>query len=346
MNLKELSQKLGLSQTTVSRALNGYPEVGENTRLRVLKMAAELNYQPNRFAKSLATGKSGHVGIVLPLENNLMVTPLFNDFLCGFTSYLMQKNMDLTIMPVAADQEIATYRQLAHSGRVDGIAVIKPLRDDPRIEHLMNMGLPFIVHGRLQPTDGPEVFNDIPFAYLDIDNKGAFERATSLLLNMGHKRIVLINDDSRYTFAYHRLMGYQCALEAKGVSYDPMLVYEAEMIEEKGYQAAKHALECLKPTAFLVSSVILTLGVKRAIREKGLQLGQHISLITHDDDLPYLQTAKFSPPLTAVSSSLTQAGYFLGNHLYNIIESGNKLRPQQVLDVDLIVRGSTTMAAD
>lgn len=344
MNLKELSQKLGLSQTTVSRALNGYPEVGENTRLRVLKMANELNYQPNRFAKSLATGKSGHVGIVLPLENNLLVTPLFNDFLRGFTSSLVEKNMDLTIMPVPAEQELQTYRQLAHSGRVDGIAVIKPLRNDPRIEHLTDMGLPFILHGRLQPNDGPEVFKDMPFAYLDIDNKGAFERATNLLLNMGHQRIVLINDDSRYTFAYHRLLGYQCALGEKGSSFDPKLVYEVEMTEEKGYQAAKHALEHLKPSAFLVSSLILALGVKRAIRELDLQLGKDISLITHDDELPYLQTAKFNPPLTAVSSSLTQAGYLLGHHLHKIIESGNQLRPQQVLDVDLIVRGSTTMA--
>lgn len=68
MSLKALSQRLGLSQTTISRALNGYPEVSEKTRLRVQEAARELNYRPNPHAKSLATGRTGHVGLILPME--------------------------------------------------------------------------------------------------------------------------------------------------------------------------------------------------------------------------------------------------------------------------------------
>ncbi len=343
MNLKELSQKLGLSQTTVSRALNGYPEVGEKTRERVLKVAAEMNYRPNRFAKSLATGKTGHIGIIFPVERNLLATTLFNEFLAGVTAFLVEKEMDLTIMPVRGEHELQTYRQLSQSGRVDGVILSTPLVQDPRIEHITDMGMPFIVHGRLHPPGSDKVQTDMPFSYLDIDNKGAFERATQLLLNMGHTRIVLINDDPRFTFAFHRQLGYKTALTAYGIGIRPELIHSVDMTEENGYQAAMQALaQKPRPTAFLVSSLILTLGVKRAIHQHGLELGKDISLITHDDDLPYIQASKFDPPLTTVSSSLAKAGHLIASNLYGIIESGNTRHYQQVLEVDLIVRGSTS----
>ncbi|MEZ5448593.1 MAG: substrate-binding domain-containing protein [Thiolinea sp.] len=345
MNLKELSQKLGLSQTTVSRALNGYPEVGEKTRERVLKTAAEMNYRPNRFAKSLATGKTGHIGIIYPVERNLLLTPLFNEFLGGVTRFLVEKDMDLTIMPVHAEHELQTYQQLAKSGRVDGMILSSPLRRDPRIEHIANIGIPFILHGRLHEQDNDPVDKEMPFSYLDIDNSGAFERATELLINMGHSRIALINDDARFTFAWHRLLGYRTALEAAGIQPDPELIFTVDimMTEENGYQAAMRALKKHPaPTAFLVSSVIMTLGVKRAIRQMGLRPGKDISIITHDDELPYIQAAKFDPPLTTVSSSIAKAGYEITSHLYDIIESGNTVTHKTVLEVDLIVRGSTS----
>ncbi len=340
MNLKELSQKLGLSQTTVSRALNGYPEVGEKTRARVLKVAEEMNYRPNRFAKSLATGKTGHIGIILPVERNLFVTPLFHEFMRGIAEFLVKKDLDLTIMPVKTKHELQTYRQLAKSGRVDGVILSTPLRQDPRIEHITDMGMPFIVHGRLHPEEGGEALTDMPFSYLDIDNKGAFEKATQLLLDMGHQCIVLVNDNPQFTFAYHRLLGYRAALQHDGVCFDADRVYAVDMTEEQGYQAAIKALHKKpRPTAFLVSSIIMTLGVKRAIRQIGLRPGKDISIITHDDELPFLQASKFDPPLTTVSSSIFQAGYTITSHLYDLIETGTK--HQQVLDVDLIVRGST-----
>jgi len=342
MNLKELSKRLGLSQTTVSRALNGYPEVGEKTKERVLQMAAELNYRPNRFAKSLATGKTGHIGFIYPVERNLLITPLFNEFLGGITKLLVEKDMDLTIMPVLAEEELQAYKNLSRSGRVDGVVLSTPQLNDPRIELINDMGLPFIVHGRTHNTADNTPPTDLPFSYIDIDNKGAFEHATQLLIDMGHERIALVNDDPRFTFAYHRLIGYQAALNSQHISFDPRLVYTVEMTEEQGYQAALRALNRAQPpTAFIASSVILALGIKRAIRHIGEKPGERISVIAHDDELPYLQANKFDPPLTTVASSIAQAGYAVGHSLYSIIESGNRHCHQRLLDVDLIVRGST-----
>ncbi|HPQ95670.1 MAG: substrate-binding domain-containing protein [Thiothrix sp.] len=350
MSLKELSRKLGLSQTTVSRALNGYPEVGAKTRERVLKVAAEMNYRPNRFAKSLATGKSGHIGIIFPVERKLLATPLFNEFLAGISQFLVEKDMDLTIMPVKAEQELQAYRALARSGRVDGLILSTPQLNDPRIACLSDLDVPYIMHGRLHPEDTVNDPDHITFPYLDIDNQGAFERATRLLIDMGHENIALVNDDPYFTFAHHRLAGYRAALESSGLKFRPENVYADEMTEERGFHAASTALHKSRPpTAFLASSIILALGIKRAIRETGLRPGRDISIITHDDELPYLQANKFTPPLTAVTSSICRAGYLVASKLHALIESPELCQPasirknfQQVLEVDLIVRNSTS----
>ena len=83
MNLKKLAQELGLSQTTVSRALNGYPEVSEKTRKRVSDAADRLGYRPNASARRLATGRVGAVGMVMPSDGQLLVNPHFSEFLAG-----------------------------------------------------------------------------------------------------------------------------------------------------------------------------------------------------------------------------------------------------------------------
>ena len=122
------------------------------------------------------------------------------------------------------------------------------------------------------------------------------------------------------------------------------------MTEERGFHAASVALRKSRPpTAFLASSIILALGIKRAIRESGLRPGRDVSIITHDDELPYLQANKFNPPLTAVTSSICRAGYLVASKLHTLIESPELYQPasiqknfQQVLEIDLIVRNSTS----
>ena len=341
MNLKELSEKLGLSQTTVSRALNGYAEVSQKTRERVQQAAEEMNYRPNRFAKSLATGKTGHIGLIYPVEHNL-ITPLFNEFLGGVTQKLVESGLDLSIMPTTINNELETYRNVVAAGRVDGLIVSSPLKNDPRIAYLSNTQMPFIVHGRT--LDG-EHAHTAPFSFLDVDNIDAFDRAVKLLINMGHKNIALLNGDhQKFTFAFHRLKGYQQALEQNGLPVQQELIFSREeMTEINGYEMACQALQSsLRPTAIIASSMILTLGVRRAIRDSDLRIGKEISVITYDDGLPYLESSKFSPSLTTVSSSIRQAGYEITEQLHQIIQSNGKHQVHKILQADLIVRESTS----
>lgn len=146
MNLKELSELLNLSQTTVSRALNGFPEVSERTRERVQKAAKQNNYAPNKAARGLATGQALSIGHVISTTNqNEMVNPVFGDFVAGVGEVYSKHGykMLLSIVPPGED-EYQVYRELKAQSTVDAVVVQSPSVDDGRIEFLNKLGIPLL----------------------------------------------------------------------------------------------------------------------------------------------------------------------------------------------------------
>jgi LacI family transcriptional regulator len=132
MNLKELATKLGLSPTTVSRALNGYPEVNEATRERVMAAAKRHNYRPNTRAIRLATGRAMAVGHVIPIANrHEIVNPIFADFIAGAGETYSRNDYDMLLSVVPDSDEEATYRALRSKGNVDGVILHAPQLNDP-----------------------------------------------------------------------------------------------------------------------------------------------------------------------------------------------------------------------
>ena len=131
MNLKMLAAHLGLSQTTVSRALNGYPEVSEATRQRVVEAAQRLNYAPNQRAKGLATGRAMAIGHVIPVsKRHEMMNPVFGDFVAGASETYLKAGYDMTLSMTGDEDEADNYRRLKAKGHVDGIIVHGPKMAD------------------------------------------------------------------------------------------------------------------------------------------------------------------------------------------------------------------------
>lgn len=149
MNLKQLAQHLNLSQTTVSRALNGYPEVNAETRRRVSEAARAFNYRPNPHAMRLATGKSHSIGHVLSADRTMMIDPHFSDFMAGAGEVYGSRGFDVLLNVSAPEEEEAVYRRFAQSGTVDGVVLHGPKLNDRRPGLLQELGLPFIVHAGL-----------------------------------------------------------------------------------------------------------------------------------------------------------------------------------------------------
>ena len=335
MNLKELAKHLNLSPTTVSRALNGYPEVGEATRKRVDEEARRFGYTPNTHARRLATGRAHAIGYVLPADKSLMIDPLFSDFVSGATDVYAAHGFDVLLHAGGQEEESSVYQRYAQGGTVDGVVVLGPRLGDPRIDLLKKLKMPFVVHGRVGELDSG-------FAWLDIDNYGAFHRATKLLLDLGHQRIGLINGYEDFNYAYERRGGYEKALHERGLKIDPLAMSSGLMTEENGYRQTKRILQlAVKPSALLLGSMLLVAGAMRALNEMGLIIGRDISLIAHDDGLPFLNAASLVPSLTTTSSSIRLAGTRVAELLLGMITDPEAEHPHELWPVDLIVRGST-----
>ena len=315
MNLKELSHMLGLSQTTVSRALNGYPEVSEATRARVIAAAQTHNYRPNPRAQGLATGHSRCIGHVISSKNSVeTVNPIFGDFMAGAGETYARHGYEMMLTRVDADGEADAYRNLKTRGAVDGVVVHAPCMNDPRLPVLHDIELPFVVHGRASGTQ-------TPYDWLDVNNRSAFEGVARYLLDLGHDRIALINGHEEMDFAMRRRTGFEDAMRAAGVEIDPALMVAGEMTEGHGYRNAMRMLDHgTPPTAFLVSSIISALGVRRALDTRGLRVGRDVSIATFDDCISYLQNGSETPVFTAARSSVRAAGAALAEMLIDRIQ--------------------------
>ena len=337
MNLKTLALELGLSPTTVSRALNGYPEVSEATRRRVREAAEAANYHPNTQAKRLATGRAMAIGHIIPIsDRHEIVNPVFADFIAGAGEVYARAGYDMVMTIVPDDSEARAYAELRSKGNVDGVLIHAPKVEDHRIAMLDTLGMPYVLHGRVSGSDSA-------FSWVDVNNKRAFERATNFLLDLGHRRIALINGIGEMDFARRLRRGYEAALKARDMAIDPALIVEGEMTEAQGHDAAREMLQWPNPpTAFLTASLLSAMGARRGIEEAGLVMGRDVSIVTHDDELGYLRNGTAEEPIfTATRSSVREAGRRCAALLIEQIESGDRSPRHELMEAVLVVGQST-----
>ncbi|MEM0900439.1 MAG: substrate-binding domain-containing protein [Pseudomonadota bacterium] len=333
-NLKELSEILGLSQTTVSRALNGYPEVAERTRKRVADAARKHNYTPNPGARGLATGKARTIGHVIPLSGESMMNPHFSDVISAVGRVCQQRGYDMLLSVVDEAEHLEAYQKLKADRRVDGVIVHLPLSDDPRIDLLQTLNIPFVVHGR---TLG----NEDEYAWVDIDNRHAFLEATRHLIELGHRRIAFMNGMADSAFAHLRREGYGHAMGEAGLKVDEGLLSNGEMTEPLGHSEMMRLLDLDEPpTAVLCSSTVLATGALRALQEHSLTVGKDVSLVAHDDELSFMLADTGDTRMTVVRSAISKAGAAAADMLIDMIEEEKV--PKSVLLEAQFIKGNTS----
>lgn len=309
-DLKTLAKSLGLSMTTVSRAINGYSDVSEKTRERVLIAAREMDYKPHPAARRLASGRSDAVGFVIPRgAGGAFSDPFYGELLAGIGARLDRDEVDLTVF--AADQdasEMRIYRRLVDRRRVDGVIVAFTRRHDERVDYLLSTDMPFVVFGRTE--------TDQPYAWLDIDNLAGFRDATRHLLANGHRRVALVNYPTSLNFAHLRLTGYREALTEFGIAFDPSLVREGEMTEATGREHAASLLDMNDPpTAILCASYSAGTGVRLELRSRGLDTPRDLSLIVFVDS----PSATPDPGLSVLRQPISGCGIAAADMLTRLI---------------------------
>lgn len=275
MNLKELSDKLGLSQTTVSRAFNGYSDVSQATRQRVMEMADKYGYKPSAMARRLAMGKADAIGLVYPLDMTYLGDPRFLEVLEGITARFNEENIDVLIASASPHDEVETYERLIRAQRVDGLIVARTHTEDPRIGFLRKSKFPFVSYGRTSDPSG--------FAWFDFDNELGTRLATERLLALGHRRIAYMHASLSLTFAEQRFRGFMSAMQAAGFTPEPELVREAGFLRRAAFAVMNSLLNLpVPPTAVIVDNNQAGVGAIRAVVERGLVLGWDCSLIIYD----------------------------------------------------------------
>jgi LacI family transcriptional regulator len=272
MNLKSLALKLGISKTTVSRALNGYPEVSAHTRERVLAAAREAGYQANPMARSLAVGRTNVFGIIYPLLPGDLGDPMFLSVVGGMSAALEQRGMNLIIAPVSQQNELPSYEQMVRGRRVDGLVVSRTLVHDQRIACLVGQGFPFVAHGRTELNQ--------PYAWFDYDNAAGIALAVECLLGHGHQRIALVSAPLELNFARQRKDSFVASLARAGLRADPRHLVDNTLDRRSGYQAMQRLLACSPhPTAVIVDNHLSGVGAVRALLDAGIAIGKEMSVI-------------------------------------------------------------------
>ena len=334
LTLREFAAMVGLSPTTVSRALGGYPEVREETRARVEAAAREHGYRPNRRAAALATGRAMTIGHVIPAAlGHEVVNPVFGDFVAGAGEVYGAAGYDMLMSTVSDGDEAGAYLRLAEQGAVDGVIVHGPRVDDDRPALLRRLGLPFVVHGRVSSETEP-------YDFVDVENARAFAALTDHLLDHGHRRIALLNGLEGQDFAARRREGFDSALAGRGLASAHLA--SSEMTEAEGFAAAAAMLDGpAPPTAFVTASLILALGVRRALDARGLAMGRDVSVTTHDDALGYIGNGGDTPLFTASRSSVRAAGRRCAEMLLARIADPGGTPAREVWPCPLVIGPST-----
>ncbi|KOF22364.1 hypothetical protein AC244_02155 [Ensifer adhaerens] len=329
--LKDISRKMGLSVTQVSRALNGYSDVNEETRRRVMEVAKSMKYQPNLTARKLVSGRSGMVGFVMTRYPRLSSDGFLLEMVAGLSSQFSSRGMQFVLhIAQEGDEVIDVYQKLIDGGALDGFVIVEPADEDVRIGYLTERDVPFVVHGRTSAAPN--------YPFFDIDNHGVAYRATAHLVKQGHTHIALINGLEHYSFARDRLAGYRAALSETGLPFQPDLVRHGRMEEALGLVSTVQLLSegGRRPSAFVCGNVLIAKGVYKAAEALGLSIPRDVSIIAHDDVLPDISLPVFRPELTVTRSALSESWSPLADFLAGAIEGKPLEDLQRVAEVEFV----------
>lgn len=276
VSLKRIADELGLSLTTVSRALNGYPEVAAKTRLAVQAVAERHRYTPNARARGLALGRADAIGLVFSITPDDLGDVQFLDVAAGMTERLERENMDLLIISASPKDELATYERVIAGGRVDAFVVARTRVRDARLALLREREVPFVAYGRSAALKAP-------YAWLDFDNEAGAQLAAERLLSLGHRRLGYLGAPEEYNFASQRFKGFERSVAAAGATLVEGAVLRVSLDRRSGYAAMQRLIALQqRPSAVLVDNSLAGVGAVHAALNAGLVLGRDLSLIVYD----------------------------------------------------------------
>jgi DNA-binding LacI/PurR family transcriptional regulator len=327
--IADVASRAGVSKGAVSFALNGRAGVSNETRQRILDVAAELGWAPNRQARALSTSRASALGLVVARAPELLgVDPFFPAFIAGVEKVLAARDQALVLQVVTSPAaEEAGYRRLARDGRVDGVLVVDLRRDDARIGLLAEIGLPAVTLNR------PDV--PTPFPSVILDDRPGITAAVRHLVDLGHTAIAHVSGPEPYLHAAARRQAFLDAMADAGLSGQ---VVAGDFTAAGGRAATQRLLDAPdRPTAIVFANDVMALAAVAAAAELGIRIPDDLSITGFDDtDL----AGYVHPALTTVRADAIGWGEVAARTLLALVD-GEDVTDTELPPAELVLRRST-----
>lgn len=331
--IRDVAKRLNLSITTVSRALDGYSDVAEDTRQKVIETAQEMGYVPTRAARQLRRKRTETIGYIMPTSKPRFSDPFFSEFIAGLGDEGNQHNFDLLVSVAPSNHEIErkAYQRWVQGRRVDGIVLSRMRTDDWRVHFMKDNQFPFTAFGRTQTA------NDFP--HIGVDGKSSMRRLIQHLVEQAHERIAFISAPADLTLQVDRYTGYLEGLSAAGIHFNPDYLVEGDLTREGGYRAAKELLALpAPPTAIIGANDLTAIGALRAAHELGIVVGKDLAIAGFDG---IEETNHTQPLLTTIRQPVYECARMAVRMLVRLINGENFSDRYTLIQPELLIRAST-----
>lgn len=325
--IEEVAARAGVSRSTVSRVVNGSTSVSPTALAAVQRAIEELQYVPNRAARSLASRQTRAIALVIPEDTDRFFgDPFFGSIVAGISDVIGESDYVMNML-IASDDASAKALGYLRSGSVDGAIVASHHTSDTFIDRLGD-AVPVVYGGRparVRPTDH----------FVDVDNVRGGRDATAYLLDRGHRRLATIAGPADMPAGIDRLQGFREALADAGL--EPVAVEDGDFTEAGGAAAMRRILASGDlPEALFVASDLMARGAYTALREHGHQPGRDVAIIGFDDSAV---ATSLVPALTTVRQPSHDQGRQMATMLLDVL-AGRATAHTAILPTEIIERAS------
>lgn len=326
---RDVAREVGVSQSTVSRALRGDPRVSAATQVKVVETAARMNYLPNAAARSLITRRSNTIGVVVADITNPfypeLVDVLHDEFhLSGYRTVLLNERTE-----GRGAEDVLPQIQ----GRsVDGILFASATLDSPFVEDFEKRGIPIVLLNR--------EIDDVAVDCVVSENRAGGMLAAETLVELGHTRIALIAGPANTSTSRDRVEGFVAGLANAGIELDPALRRAGDYSHQSGYQWCLDLLRLDEPpTAVFCGNDVIAFGAVDAARRMGVKVPQELSIMGYDD----IEMAAWEVfRLTTIRQPLPQMAKAAARMLLTRLEAPDELEPRRLVFPAGLVKRETT----
>ncbi len=326
LTISDVAEALGVSKSTVSRAISGKGRIGKSTRERVLDYIEKHNYKPNVLAKGLAQLKTYNIGVMLPEDYTVVDLPFFQTCLIGIEETAISMDYDILLI-MSREGECVQLERMVENHKVDGMVLMRTFTKDMHIEYLKSQGIPFV-------TVGSTHYKDV--VQIDNDHRSACRELISILLMKDMKRIGLIGGIESHVVTQNRLKGYLEAHEQAGILIDQDIVFvnmEKEvMIERAVEKLLEEQVDCV---ACLDDAVCMH--VLNKLHKEQISIPEQIKVVSFYDSSILEHNL---PTITSLSFNARELGMVACKTLLELIE-GNTVKQKTLLGYEVILKEST-----